>query len=145
MNTINVTVLGEPKAQKRHRHAKRGNFIATYDPQKADKQDFLSIVQKNAPLEPLDRPLKVEINFFFSRPTNHYGTGKNAGVLKPTAPTFHTVKPDTDNLAKFILDAMNKVYWIDDSRICNLVVTKKYDNKPRTDITVSAAEDEEIW
>lgn len=145
MNTINVTVLGEPQAQKRHRHAKRGKFIATYDPQKGDKQDFLSIVQKKAPLEPLDRPLKVEINFYFSRPGNHFGTGKNAGVLKQTAPTFHISKPDTDNLAKFVLDAMNKVYWMDDSRICTLVVTKKYDSKPRTDITITAAEDEEIW
>ena len=39
--------------------------------------------------EPFTGPLKLEVTFFFPRPKGHFGTGKNAGILKATAPLFH--------------------------------------------------------
>ena len=134
---IEITVLGDPKAQKRHRHARMGNFIKVYDPSKADKGDFLSIVQRHAPEKPFDCPLRVDVSFYFSRPKNHYGTGKNAGVLKATAPEWYTSKPDRDNLDKKILDSMCKIFWRDDSIICAGELTKKYSENPRTEIKIT--------
>jgi len=34
--------------------------------------------------------------------------------------------PDTDNLAKFIMDALNGVYYKDDSQVYSLEVLKRY-------------------
>ena len=43
-----------------------------------------------------------------------------AGKIQPT------VKPDVDNVAKTILDALNGVAWRDDSEITSLIIMKTY-------------------
>lgn len=134
---IKISVLGEPKAQPRHRHFQRGNFKGTYDPGKNPKQSFLYLVLEYAPDKPFDEPLCVDIDFYFSRPKSHYGTGRNFYKLKPSAPTNHTTKPDIDNLRKFIMDAMNKVFWRDDSIICDGRIRKLYNDMPRIEILIS--------
>ena len=35
-------------------------------------------------------------------------------------------KPDADNIAKVVCDALNKVAYDDDTQICNLYVCKRY-------------------
>ena len=134
---IKLSILGEPKAQKRHRHVRMGNFVRQYDPSASDKGDFLSIVQYNAPKEPFAVPLAIAIRFYFTRPKSHFKTGKNSHVMKDTAPLWHTSKPDVDNMAKFLMDSLNKIYWKDDSYIADCWITKQYDDKPRTEIDIS--------
>lgn len=130
---IQFEVLGEPKALKRHRMGKGFNF----DPSKGDKTDFLWMSKKNAPSKPIDSPIKVSITFRFKRPKSHFGIGKNSNLLKDSAPTYHTSRPDADNLAKFVLDALNTVYWRDDSIISKLNVTKVYAlDTPRTEVEI---------
>ena len=110
--------------------------LGRIDPSASDKGDFLSIIQKNAPEEPFKQPLSVSIFFYFSRPKSHFKTGKNSHLLKDYAPSWHTSKPDVDNLAKFVMDAMNKVYWKDDSYISTCRIVKQYSNTPRTEIEI---------
>lgn len=129
-------VFGEPNAQKRHRHASRGKFVQTYDPSVKDKSDFRIVAQQKAPVQPFSKPLFVEIVCYFSRPKSHYGSGKNADVLKPSAPFHHTKKPDADNCAKFVFDALNGIFWTDDSIIAGFKVHKAYCIKPRTEVSV---------
>ena len=133
---IKISVLGNPKPQPRHRHFQRGKFKGTYDPAKKDKQSFLFLVLEHAPQKPFDEPLRVDIDLYFARPKAHYGTGKNKGILKPSAPIRHIVKPDVDNCAKFVFDSMNKVFWRDDSIICEGHIRKLYDDMPRVEITI---------
>jgi len=38
-----------------------------------------------------------------------------------------TCKPDWDNLAKSVIDALNNVFWRDDSLITDALVSKRYD------------------
>ena len=40
------------------------------------------------------------MNFRFVRPKSHYGTGRNAKKLKPSAPPHHTQKPDATKLLR---------------------------------------------
>lgn len=134
---ISLTILGEPKAQKRHRHVKMGSFVRTYDPSTANKKDLLHIVQQQAPPAPIDTPIRVDIDFYFSRPKGHYGTGKNANVLKDTAPILHTTKPDIDNCFKFVTDALSGVFYKDDNLICETHLKKLYSDKPRIEITIA--------
>jgi len=133
---IKLVVLGEPKSQKRHRHVNMGKFTRQYDPSANDKGDFLSVVQKQAPEKPIDVPVRLCINFYFTRPKSHYKTGKNAHILKDNIPHWHTSKPDTDNCFKFVTDALNKVFWRDDSLICDVTVQKQYSDQPRIEITI---------
>ncbi len=124
------TVIGEPPHQERHRHRIVGEgddmFVSTYDPSAGEKKKFLEAISGFAPAIPFDGPLRMCIYVYCSRPKNHYGTGKNSGILKSSAPTYKTTKPDVDNHEKFIKDAMNKVFFVDDSNICMTDVRKSY-------------------
>lgn len=47
-----------------------------------------------------------------------------------------TSKPDLDNLVKGVKDALNKVAYVDDSRVVEMHVYKHYSNKPCVIVTV---------
>jgi len=131
------TIYGNPKPQSRPRFFKRGNFTQVYDKDKPDKENFAEVAKYESPENPLDTALKVSIEFYIKRPKNHYRTGKYSGELKDNAPMIHTKKPDIDNYAKFVLDSLTGLYWVDDSQIYELILTKQYGNEPRTVITIS--------
>lgn len=82
-----------------------------------------------------DQPLAVEVVFHRCRPLGHYGTGRNAEVLKATAPAFPAVLPDVTKLWRGEEDHLNGVIWPDDSRIVRQLVDERYINhweKPYT-------------
>lgn len=131
-----LTVLGEPKAQKRHRTVRRGSFNVNYDPSAVDKADLLAVVQSNAPMVPYSEPLRVVVDFYFTRPKSHFKSGKNSHLLKDSAPLYHTSTPDASNCLKMVEDALNKVYWRDDSILCEVGVRKRYSDRPRIEIRI---------
>src|SRR5688572_29257665 len=55
--------------------------------------------------------------FYFSRKKCHYRTGKNAHILRDSAPTFHIQKPDLSKITRAVEDALTGVVWRDDSQI----------------------------
>ena len=136
-------MLGEPKAQQRHRDrepviGKNGrSFTPKYDPSSKDKTDFLIQVRSQAPPTPMMGPVRVDATFYFIRPRSHYGTGKNEGVLKESAPVYHTSKPDRDNCDKKCMDAMSKVFWHDDSQVCAGILLKLYSDQPRVVLSIT--------
>ena len=60
-------------------------------------------------------PVKVILDCVFTRP-------KSA----PKTRTRPSVKPDIDNIAKLVLDAANKILWVDDTQVVELHVYKTY-------------------
>lgn len=145
MNVLVLEFFGEPIAQKRHRTVRVGTFNRNYDPSKGDKADFLSVLQKRRPKTPLTGALWVDIDFYFSRPKSHFGTGRNEGVLKDAAPQFYTKKPDKDNLAKFVMDALTGVFYKDDSQVVTGTSSKHYTlGTPKTVVTIKSLENENI-
>lgn len=115
------TVYFEPTSLKRHRHTSTGR---TYDPSCKEKQDFLKLI--DIPLKKMEKPLTCTFHFFSARPKSHYRTGKYANELKPTAPKYNTSKKDIDNMAKFILDALNNKLYVDDCQVVKLYCEKNY-------------------
>ena len=133
---VEFEVRGDPKAQPRHRHYSRGRFVKVYDPA-ADAKDLLaSVIQEHAPSEPLEGAIRIDVHTFFPRPASHYGTGRNSGKLKASAPLYYSKKPDRDNLDKFLLDSMNGIFFKDDAQVCDGPVTKQYSTRPRTVIRI---------
>jgi Holliday junction resolvase RusA-like endonuclease len=113
-----------------------GNFTRTYDPDVNNKKAFCVIAQEQAPPQLLDQPLHVSMRFVFSRPKSHFRTGKYADQLKDSAPNYHTSRGDVDNLAKFVFDALNGIYWRDDAIISSATIRKIYGDRPRTEVNV---------
>ena len=85
-----------------------------------------SMSQIISPREILTGPCRLEVFFVFTRPGSHFGTGKNAGVLKASAPTHHPKKPDTDKLLRAIGDALTGVVVRDDSQFSEVIARKTY-------------------
>jgi len=90
------------------------------------KRDFLKLcltMRKplGAPWHTL--PVSCALQFTFARPKSHR-TSK--GALRKGIPERHIYKPDADNLAKFVMDALNGTYYHDDSQVYSLSVLKQY-------------------
>jgi len=88
---------------------------------------------------PLTTPLHVQFEFYVMRPQGHYGTGRNAGQVRSSAPTHPAVKPDVTKLVRSTEDALTGILWRDDTLIVKQVATKAYADKPGVRITVSPA------
>jgi len=139
---IDFIVHGNPKPQARHRHVNRGKFTSTYDPSKALKKDFLRECMPEAPIEPWTDAISIQLEFAFKRPKSHWGSGRNANKLKPSAPKYHLKRPDVDNLQKLVFDALNGVFWKDDSVIDEVIATKKWSaGEGYTKITIVEPDD----
>lgn len=65
----------------------------------------------------LTGPIELTAEFYFARPSSHYGSGKNANVLKPSAPIVHAQSPDLAKLLRSLEDALTKVVWLDDKQV----------------------------
>ena len=134
---MRIIVEGNPVAKKRPRFARRGKFVDTYSYQETEEGRFLLLAKGQ-----IDRqrtgPLRVDCKFYLPRPKGHFGSGRNAGALKASAPRHHVNKPDADNLAKFCLDVLNGLAWADDAQIVALTGIKAYadDGPARTEIEI---------
>ena len=61
--------------------------------------------------------VRLSLLFFFARPAGHYGTGRNARKLKPSAPKVCATKADLSKLERGVEDALSKIIYVDDRQI----------------------------
>lgn len=145
MERIELMVLGLPMAQARHRDFKlpSGQRIKV-DPHKQAKADFLTLVQSKAPSAPWDCPCRLIARFYFPWSKAHHVAGKASRPLKATAPHWYYAKGkfDIDNLAKFVMDALNTIFFLDDGLIASAHIEKRYDLRPRTEIILEKLDNE---
>ena len=50
---------------------------------------------------------------------------------------YPTIKPDTDNIAKSILDSLNGIAYKDDKQVVKLNVDKRYNEEPSVRVWIS--------
>lgn len=77
-------------------------------------------------------PVAVRLWFRVARPRGHYGTGRNAESVKPSAPYHPAVKPDLDKIVRATLDALTGVLFADDCQVVDLTTAKRYADGERT-------------
>lgn len=86
--------------------------------------------------------LAVKLVFILPRPAGHFGSGKNAAQVRPSAPAVPVVRPDLDKLCRAVLDALTDArVWADDSQVAALAAGKTYagrDERPGVEIEVEA-------
>lgn len=81
---------------------------------------------------PLSVPVELDVTFYFPRPKGHYGTGRNADKLKPSAPIHCTSckHGDLDKLCRSTLDGLavrsGGSVITDDSLVVALNCEKRY-------------------
>lgn len=76
-----------------------------------------------------DGPVKLTVQFVFARPKGHYGSGRNAHKVKPSAPTFPTNRStgDISKLVRAVEDALTDAgIWSDDAQVQAVHASKIY-------------------
>ena len=133
MSAVSFTVVGQPVPQPRPRVSTAGGFARAYVPGKHPVHAYreaIAAAARGAGLTQTGEVLNVVIDAVFERPKSHM---RKAGV-KPDAPKLP--RPDVDNLAKAVLDALQDVMG-DDSLVGRLVVEKSYGTEARTTVRIS--------
>lgn len=153
--TIRFTVYGKPEpagsknsfvplnktTKEPFRNSRGGVVVSTVESNPKSKSWKGAIAAAAAaqmgPMPLLRGALSVEFRFYVPRPMGHYGSGKNAGIVKGSAPKWPTVKPDVLKLARAVEDAMTKVAWLDDCQIVVERLVKAYGEPARVEITIT--------
>ncbi|CAO3447897.1 hypothetical protein [Azospirillum argentinense] len=81
----------------------------------------------------IERPCSVEVHVDVIA-TEGWPAWKRAGAI--SGGVAATGKPDIDNIAKIVMDAFNKVVWLDDSLVTDLRVSKAFADRPGLTIYV---------
>lgn len=134
LSEFKAFAYGHPKGQPRPRAFNRGGRAAVYDPGTAEGwKGQIALACKALEGAQHDGPLHVELSFMMPRPKGHFLTRG----LRPNAPRWFTGKPDADNLAKAVLDALTQIgAWKDDSLVTVLTASKEFGDNPGCFITI---------
>ena len=76
--------------------------------------------------EPYREPISCVLTFRTHRPQMHYGTGKNADKVKPSAPPYPAKAPDLDKLTRAVWDSLTSVVWVDDGQVVAATIRKQF-------------------
>ena len=127
MPAIQFRVDGIPKAQPRVKAFRRGSHAGVYDPGTADywKLQVIQAAKQGCLASKIEGPIGLGLTFVMPRPKSHF---KPDGSIRPKFIAYHIKKPDVDNLAKAVMDALSNLgsIWSDDCQVCLLTVSKCY-------------------
>ncbi len=135
MKEIKFKIYGPVQAQQRPRFSRHNGQVRTYDDKRS--KSYKAHVQKSvapyAPEEPIESAIELHIDVYHQLQksgSKQLKADKLAHRVRPT------VKPDVDNLAKGIKDALTGMIWRDDAQVVSLTVRKFYAVDPRAEITI---------
>lgn len=136
MNRISFEIPGRPVPKARPRVTKTGHAYTPKSTQDYEKAVRLSWYKAAGRYKyPQGTPLSVAIIAYFQIPKN---TPKKR--IAETLAQPYTSRPDLDNVAKAILDALNGVAYDDDAQIVRLVTEKHRAIEPRVMVFISPVE-----
>ena len=118
---LSFRVDGEPVAQPRHRIASRGRFATAYIPKDHAIHGWKFAIEEAARHEterigwvPVKgEPLAVVMRFYFKQPRSN-------------KTRHHVQRPDLDNLAKAVLDALHGIAYLDDAVVDEMRLSKTW-------------------
>lgn len=133
--TVNTKAIG--KARPRFNTYTK----ATYTPQKT--KNYEEIIKNTFQekygfkINPSANEIYIKIDVEFAPPES-YSKKKKAELIDWKQGYMH--KPDVDNIAKAVLDALNGVVWLDDKQVVGLLVLKAYGKEDKINIEIIEVE-----
>lgn len=137
MKNIRFVVPGTPFGKERPKFTRRGQYVKTYTPKNTSQHEKMVAAvyeeqAKGRKFEP-KAPLDVRIIAYYPIPKSTSKKKRREMLEHRIRPV---VKPDLDNVAKLVYDALNGVAWHDDNAIVDTQVRKFYSENPRVDISI---------
>ncbi len=128
------TVTGRPKGKDRPRFSKDGHTYTTRKTREyEDLVRYIYSKEIHGTMIPEGMHIIVYIFADFKIPEADKKADKEK-KRKGLIPA--TIKPDADNIAKIVLDALNGVAWRDDSEVTELRVFKQYAEKNNVHVRI---------
>jgi Holliday junction resolvase RusA-like endonuclease len=134
-------ILGAPRPKGRPRFRVIGKHVTAYTPKETIEAEAEIVrafrAKYGSDFQPLTGGLTGRVSFYIPIPkswpkSKHMSALR--GIVRPAG------RPDLDNLAKLLLDALNGILWVDDAQICRLVIEKRYAELPATVLEVTHAD-----
>ena len=152
---VTITVCGTPAPQGSKRaFAVRGKggvptgrvavIESSHDRVKSWRQAVIDAAEAASACTFLRGPLEMHITFWLARPKSHYRTGRNAHLLRDSAPPHPAKPPDLSKLVRATEDALTACgLWADDAQVIICDAVKQWcerDQAPGAFIAVR-----EVW
>lgn len=137
---VKFEVYGKPIGKGRPRFSTRGGAVRTFTLARTASYEHQvqdAFLRAAGPVNPCDGVATVSIRAFFQAPKAMVKAWEKLScdeMGKPVPP--YPSRPDADNIAKIVCDALNGVAWTDDSRVTDLVVCKRYSLRPRVEVSI---------
>lgn len=115
-------IPGEPTGKGRPRMTTRGGKLRSFTPEKTVSYESLTIAafrSAHGGGRLIESPVRVMLCCRFTMPASW-----SEKKRKAHRGDWCCKKPDADNIAKAVCDALNGVLWRDDSQVASLVVEK---------------------
>lgn len=125
---MKIVIPGVPVPQIRMRHARRGNFVTTYDPKAKEKDEIREILRKSDRGDIYSFP---RVSFLFHMPIPE-SIGKRKREGYETGFLKHDKKPDVDNFIKLYLDCLDGIILQGDQKVSIGPCIKVYHKEPKT-------------
>jgi len=121
---------GNPIPQKQTQFTRT---CIAYDPSKKNRELMQWQMKPYAPEQPISGPVMVDLTFYFEPPKSTSGIRRRQ-MLNHVL--HHTKKPDADNCAYIVTNAMKNIFYTDDSQIIDLNIHKRYGDLAKTVVKV---------
>ena len=134
---ITFVVPGKPQGKGRARAFVRAGHVGHYTPEKTRSYEGLIralALQEMQGKNPTEKPVRAEIYVAFGVPDSWPAWKRMAAI---SGEISATVKPDADNVAKAVKDALNGICWIDDCQVVSLSVHKYYSKYPQFTVVIT--------
>lgn len=132
---LEFTVKGEPQGKGRPRFTRIGK---PYTPENTasyeEKVRLAYWEQCGMEMAAAGIPLTLEITAVFGVPERFSKAVRQKMLACEIRPTK---RPDADNIAKIVADALNGVAWHDDSQVVSMAVSKVYGENPEVRVCLS--------
>ena len=131
------TVLGAPQGKERPRAAKLRDRTIVYTPKKTrDYEREIATAYRTQCSGMFSGAVAIEIHAYYEIPKS----ASRKRVLDMVSDRERpTKKPDGDNIAKAVCDALNGVAYKDDSQVVDLTVRKYFSKFPHIQVFISEA------
>lgn len=134
-------IPGPPQGKARARtfFNNRSGHMASITPEKTVLyENYIKLCYQQETQNYTERPVHIEIGATFEPPKSATKAQRQAmlnGLIRPSK------KPDIDNIAKVILDALNGIAYKDDTQVISLKIYKKYGEKANVSVLIKEAGD----
>jgi Holliday junction resolvase RusA-like endonuclease len=123
--TISLWIAGKPQGKARPRMGK-GGHVYTPAATKRAEADVSSVWREVGEPRLHDGAVSITIENLVERPSGHFNSKGELNAEGLRHPYPDKQKPDLDNSAKLVMDALNGRAYKDDVRVVDLIVRRRW-------------------